>query len=55
MNAVKAIQSQQQAVTATSPRDELQQYLKSETEFTSDIIGWWGVSHLWLCAHPKHV
>ena len=42
MNAVQAIQIQQQADTADGPRDELHKYLKSGAETTADIVGWWG-------------
>ena len=48
MNAVQAIQIQQQADTADGPRDELHKYLKSGAETTSDIVGWWGVSLSYL-------
>jgi hypothetical protein len=53
MNAVQAIQIQQQAVTADGPCDELQKYLKSGAEPTTDVVGWWGVSFFLIfeCAH----
>ena len=48
MNAIQAIQIQQQADTADGSHDELQKYLKSGAESTTDIVGWWGVSFLSL-------
>jgi hypothetical protein len=54
LNAVQAIQKQD--VTAEGPRDELQQYLKSGVESTTDVVGWWGVSPIYLrCEHRIHV
>ena len=44
MNAVQVIQIQQPADTSNGPQDELQKYLKSGAESTTDIVGWWGVS-----------
>jgi hypothetical protein len=41
-NSVQAFQ--QQVNAAGSPRDKLQQYLKSGVETTTNIPGWWGVS-----------
>jgi hypothetical protein len=34
---------QQKEKTEGSPRDELQQYLKSGVETTTDAVAWWGV------------
>lgn len=53
MTAVQAIQIQQQADTADGPRDELQKYLKSGAESTTDIVSWWGVSLLSLSVHTS--
>jgi hypothetical protein len=52
LNTIQALQQQDQA--AEGPREELRQYLKSGTEPTTDVIGWWGVrvfffrSNIWL-------
>jgi hypothetical protein len=53
MNAIQAIQTRQQADTASGPRDELRKYLKSGVESTTDVVGWWGVSFLRIfeCTH----
>jgi hypothetical protein len=42
MSMVQAFQQRDQA--AAGPREELQQYLKTGIESTTDILGWWGVS-----------
>ena len=41
-SAVQAVQQQDGAIEG--PREELQLYLKSGAESTTDVIGWWGVS-----------
>jgi hypothetical protein len=46
LKAVQAIQKQD--VATEGPHDELQQYLKSGAESTTDVIGWWGVSPIYL-------
>jgi hypothetical protein len=49
-NAVQSFQ--QEDTVAGSPRDELHQYLQSDIETTTDILGWWGVSqYLFECGH----
>jgi hypothetical protein len=46
LSTIQALQQQDQA--AEGPREELQQYLKTGTESTTDIIGWWGVSPMFF-------
>jgi hypothetical protein len=42
-NSVQAFQHENS--TAGNPREELKQYLESSVEETTNIPGWWGVSH----------
>jgi hypothetical protein len=49
--AVQAIQQQDGA--SEGPCDELHLYLKSGAEFMANVIGWWGVSLVYL--PPIHV
>lgn len=50
-DAVQAFQRQVKA----GPRDELQQYLSSGVEDTTDILGWWGVSPMYISEHQLYL
>ena len=48
-NAIRSFQ--QEDTVRRSPRDELHQYLQSDLETTTDVLGWWGVSqYLFECS-----
>lgn len=49
LSAIQAIQ--QQGGTFKGPHDKLKQYLEAGVEATNNIIGWWGVSPIYLVVH----